>query len=73
MDIPVGPDVPYSVTRFASVGDEIPKYYQMFMMPFTSMAALQRALDSAQMQEVAGDAVRISSGGTPSILMGKDE
>ncbi len=49
MGISDGADVPYTVTRFTSVGDEIPNYYQMFTMEFSSVNALQKILISSEM------------------------
>ncbi|QHJ09928.1 hypothetical protein FX988_00136 [Paraglaciecola mesophila] len=72
LSIPKTDELPYTVTKFVAVGDEIPKYYQMFSMFFSSMNALQKTLTSKEMQTVASDAVRISSGGAPSILIGID-
>ncbi|ABG40389.1 Ethyl tert-butyl ether degradation EthD [Paraglaciecola sp. T6c] len=73
LHIPKTDELPYTVTKFTAVGDEIPKYYQMFSMLFSSINALQKTLASEEMQRVANDAVRISSGGTPSILIGVDD
>jgi hypothetical protein len=42
----------------------------MFTMPFESPEALQSAMKSAGMQEVAADANRISTGGLPTVLIG---
>jgi uncharacterized protein (TIGR02118 family) len=66
-------DLPYTVTRFASLNGDPPQFYQMFTMPFSSMEVLQLTLSSEAMQEVAGDATRISSGGAPSIIIGHNE
>ena len=44
----------------------------MFTMPFPSAEALQEAMLSPAMQEVAADALRISSGGPPVILVGAE-
>jgi uncharacterized protein (TIGR02118 family) len=63
---------PYTVTKFHSGPDNAAPYYQMFSMPFPSMEALQQAISSPEMQEVAGDAARISTGGSPVILVGSD-
>ncbi|KMW56785.1 Ethyl tert-butyl ether degradation EthD [Candidatus Rhodobacter oscarellae] len=62
---------PYSVMRFAPNPDgSAAPFYQMFSMPFASGEALQAAMATAGMQEVAADAARISSGGAPVILVG---
>ncbi|MFA3791850.1 EthD family reductase [Aliiglaciecola sp. SL4] len=71
MNIPT--DVkPYTITKFDSHPDTPSAFYQMFSMPFPSEQMLQQTLASAEMQEVANDAVRISSGGAPVILTGND-
>jgi len=44
----------------------------MFTMPFDSQEALNAAMASPGMQEVAADANRISTGGAPVILVGRD-
>ena len=64
---------PYSVTRFVETPQGTPAYYQMFTMPFPSAEALQRAMSTPEMQEVAADAARISTGGEPVILVGAAE
>ena len=63
LSIPRTGKLPYTVTKFVAVDDEIPKYYQMFSMVFSSMNELHKTLSSEEMQSVASDAVRISSGG----------
>lgn len=65
-------ELPYTVTKFCAVGDEITKFYQLFTMVFSSIEELQHTLASEEMQIVASDAVRISTGGAPSILIGKE-
>lgn len=62
---------PYTVTRFLFNGEQ-PPYYQMFTMPFENKAALDAAMASPEMQEVAADANRISTGGAPVILIGEE-
>lgn len=64
---------PYTVTKFLPTPDGPPAFYQMFTMPFESGEALQAAMSSAGMQEVAADANRISTGGAPTILIGNQE
>ncbi len=64
---------PYAMTRFVETPQGRPIYYQMFTMPFPSAQALQQAMSTQEMQVVAGDAVRISSGGDPVILVGVEE
>lgn len=61
---------PYTVTKFLPTPDGTQSFYQMFTMPFESPEALQSAMESAGMQEVAADANRISTGGLPTILIG---
>ena len=43
----------------------------MFTMPFDSLEALNEVMTSSGMQEVATDANRISTGGAPTILIGR--
>jgi len=62
---------PYTITKFVSGLDGPAPYYQMFSMPFESAEALNATMASAGMQEVAADANRISSGGAPTLLIGK--
>jgi uncharacterized protein (TIGR02118 family) len=64
---------PYTVTKFLPTPEGPAPFYQMFMLPFESPEALQAAMSSAGMQEVAADANRISSGGAPTILVGNQE
>ena len=63
---------PYTVTKIISETENPVPYYQMFTMPFPSAEALQQAMSTAEMQDVANDAVRISTGGTPLVLVGCD-
>ncbi len=72
VQIPPQARPPYTVTRFVPTPQGNPLYYQMFTMPFPSAEALQQAMRTAAMQEVAEDAVRISSGGSPVILVGME-
>ena len=62
---------PYTITKFLQGAEGNPPFYQMFTMPFDSLEALNGAMSSSGMQEVAADANRISTGGTPTILIGK--
>lgn len=64
---------PYTVTKFLPTPDGPAAFYLMFSMPFESAEALQAAMSSAGMQEVAADANRISSGGAPIIMVGNQE
>lgn len=63
---------PYTVTRLASPSGDPAPYYQIFSMPFPSDEALQEMLATPEMQEVAADAGRISSGGAPVMLVGRE-
>lgn len=63
---------PYTVTKIHSQPDQQAPYYQIFTMPFPSAEALQQTMSTPEMQEVAADAFRISTGGTPIILVGSD-
>lgn len=62
---------PYTVTRFAHGPQGKPPYYLMFSMPFDSAEALEAAMASPGMQDVAADANRISTGGAPTVLIGQ--
>ena len=68
MQIP-GNAQPYTMMRFLEMPQGKPLYYQMFTMPFPSVQALQQAMGTKEMQEVAEDAARVSSGGPPVILV----
>ena len=63
---------PYTITKILPTPEGPAPFYQLFTMPFPSAEALQQAMGSAEMQEVAADAVRISSGGAPLILVGSE-
>lgn len=69
MQIPLD-ERPYRITRFVELPQGKPAYCQMFAMPFPSVEALHQAMSSKEMQEVAADAGRISTGGAPVILVG---
>jgi uncharacterized protein (TIGR02118 family) len=71
MQVPLS-EKPYSVLRFVETPLGKPAYYQMFSIPFPSEQALQQAMFSPQMQLIAADAVRISSGGAPVVMVGKE-
>ena len=62
--------LPYTVTRFRPTATGPAPYYQQFTWTLPSAAALQEARARPGMQEVAADAVRISSGGAPVIMVG---
>ena len=63
---------PYTITKFHNTPEGSPPYYQMFSMPFKSLEELNSTLATNEMQEVAADAHRISSGGAPSIMIGEE-
>jgi len=63
---------PYTVTRFTSPSEDTAPFYQLFSLPFPSNEALQEMMASSAMQEVAADAARISSGGAPVMLIGRE-
>ena len=63
-------DPPYTVTRFRPTADGPAPYYQQFTWTLESAEALAAARARPGMQEVAADAVRISSGGRPTIVIG---
>ena len=60
---------PYAVVHFLEMPQGKPLYYQMFTMPFPSAQALQQAMSTKEMQDIAEDAARISSGGAPVMLV----
>ena len=62
--------LPYTVTKFLPGPDGPAAYYQLFTMYYPSAAALQEARSS--LGEVAADAVRISSGGPPVVMVGSE-
>ena len=64
---------PYTVTKFLPSPQGMPPYSKMFTMPFDSPEALQATMSSAEMQEVAADANRISTGGAITILIASEE
>ena len=63
---------PYTVTRILPTPEGHAPFYQIFTMPFPSAEALQQTMGTPEMQEVAADAVRISSGGAPVVLVGTE-
>lgn len=63
---------PHTVTRMHPTPQGAPAFYQMFTMPFPSAEALQQAMSTPEMQAVAADAARISSGGAPVMLVGSE-
>ena len=64
--------LPYTVTKFFPNPERPPAYYQVFIMKFASAEALQQAMSTSGMQEVAADAARISSGGPPVVMVGSE-
>jgi uncharacterized protein (TIGR02118 family) len=62
---------PYKLTRFLPGPTGKPLFYQMFSFPFESLEALNAAMSTDEMQEVAVDAGRISTGGEPIIMVGQ--
>jgi uncharacterized protein (TIGR02118 family) len=65
--------IPYTVTKFLSTPEGAAHYYQMFSMPFDSMEILQATMTSPEMQEIAADANRISTGGPITVLIGNTQ
>ncbi len=72
MNIPVGHG-DYEVIKMHETPIGPSPYFQMFSLTFPSKQALQQTMASEEMQEVAADANRISSGGLPIILIGQDD
>ena len=64
---------PYTVTKMITTPAGPSPYYQMFSFSFPSAAALEQTLATAEMQEIAADANRISTGGAPVMLIGSEE
>jgi uncharacterized protein (TIGR02118 family) len=52
---------------------EAAPFHRVAELYFSSMAALQDALNSKGMQEAVADAVAISTGGAPVVLMAEEE
>ncbi|MDN4504378.1 EthD family reductase [Alteromonadaceae bacterium BrNp21-10] len=63
---------PYQITTFLPSPTGDAAFYHMFSMPFPSIEVLQQTMGTPEMQEIAADAVRISSGGAPVVLVGSD-
>jgi uncharacterized protein (TIGR02118 family) len=63
---------PYTVTKMLSISPGLPPFCKMFSLPFNSIEELQAALTSPAMQELGADAARISTGGSPIIMIGND-
>jgi len=69
-----GPEgLSFTITRFnaAADGSQSP-YHLMFVARFPSLEVLQQGMSTPEMQEVAADAVRISSGGPPVMMIGSE-
>ncbi len=64
---------PYTVTKMIAPPVGTSPYYQMFSFTFPSAEALEQTLATTQMQEIAADASRISTGGAPVMLIGNEE
>jgi uncharacterized protein (TIGR02118 family) len=64
---------PYKITKMVPMPTGLPPFYLMFSMPFNSPEELQGAMASPQMQEVAADAQRISTGGPLAVLIGNED
>ena len=67
-----GPDgLPYTITRVhaAADGSRAP-YYLIFVASFPSMDVLQKVMSTPELQEAAADALRISTGGPPVMMIG---
>ncbi|MEM7549305.1 MAG: EthD family reductase [Bacteroidota bacterium] len=62
-------DKPYYITKF---GTPAP-FYQMFIMTFETREELDATINSKEMEEAGKDAMRISSGGAPIVLIGNEE
>ncbi len=71
MNIPTD-EKPYEITKMVSTPAGPSPYYQMFSISFPSAEVLEQTLASIEMQEIAADANRISSGGNPVILVGSE-
>lgn len=63
---------PYTVTRFIPTPMGPPAFFQMFTFHFSSAEGMGAALNSPEMQDMAADAIRISTGGMPVFMAGVD-
>jgi uncharacterized protein (TIGR02118 family) len=63
---------PYTLTKFLPTPESTPPYYQMAVIHFDSVEDMQTALSSQGAAESVADAVRISTGGAPIIMIGVD-
>jgi uncharacterized protein (TIGR02118 family) len=65
--------LPYKVTRIRTSADRSRSpYHVMFVAYFPSLETLQKAMSTPELQEVAADAVRISTGGPPVMMIGTE-
>ena len=65
---------PYYITKMDHEVFGAPSsYYQMFIMEFETREALETTINSTEMQEAGKDAMSISSGGAPIVLIGHEK
>ena len=66
-------DKPYYITKLDQevYGNPSP-FYQMFTMGFENREELEVVIKSREMEEAGRDAMRISSGGAPIVLIGNE-
>ncbi|MDW3192991.1 MAG: EthD family reductase [Cytophagales bacterium] len=65
---------PYYITKMnQEVFGNLAPYYQMFTMAFETREELEATINSKEMEVAGKDALRISSGGAPIVLIGRDE
>ncbi|MEM8773965.1 MAG: EthD family reductase [Pseudomonadota bacterium] len=64
---------PFIVSKILGNDQGSPGFYQMFTMSFSSMEELSSVLTPAIKEELDADAVRISTGGKPLILVSEVE
>jgi uncharacterized protein (TIGR02118 family) len=63
-------DKSYTMVKFLPSPEGPPPFHRMFTQTFESPEALDKTMASPEMQAVAADAHRISSGGAPTMLVG---
>ena len=67
-------DKPYYITKMdKKVFGTASTFYQMFTMTFETREKLEATINSKEMEEAGKDAMRISSGGAPVVLIGNKE
>lgn len=67
-------DKPYYITKMdKKVFGTSSTFYQMFTMTFETREKLEATINSKEMEEAGKDAMRISSGGAPVVLIGNKE